>query len=254
MSASSSSLLGQLFSDGFAMLKGVFDEDEIRSLRTRISARLNRSRELSTLRSRGITYGSRNLVEALPEAGRLFSNSQLRQFALAVLNQGAGVVRGLYFDKPPGRAWSLPWHKDRTIAVKRNDLPSSNFQKPTFKAGVAHVEAPGWLLERMLTLRIHLDAMTCENGPLCVIPGSHLASDAETSDGIELHAEVGDVLAMRPLLSHSSKIPLQDSDMHRRVIHIELAQKVVLPDGYEWHSFMPLDAPRCGLQGNRDYP
>ena len=112
------------------------------------------------------------------------------------------------------------------------------------KADVPHVEAPSWVLNRMLTLRIHLDDMTAKNGPLCVIPGSHLESNAEHADSVELHAQVGDVLAMRPLLSHSSRMPQKDVDAHRRVIHIELAENVVLPDGYEWYSFIPLNA--CG--------
>ena len=79
----------------------------------------------------------------------------------------------LYFDKPPGESWALPWHKDLAIAVRDNRLPSDHFARPTTKYGVPHVEAPAWLLERMLTARLHLDEVTDENGPLRVLPGSH---------------------------------------------------------------------------------
>jgi ectoine hydroxylase-related dioxygenase (phytanoyl-CoA dioxygenase family) len=146
-------------------------------------------------------------------------------------------VRALFFDKPPDCCWSLPWHKDRTIAVKNNDKPTSHFRRPTIKAGIPHVEAPESLLVRMLTLRVHLDAMAAENGPLSVIPGSHLVDQDTAVPPVELHADAGDVLAMRPLLSHSSSLPRDGTIMHRRVIHLELAPCAELPDEYEWHSF-----------------
>jgi hypothetical protein len=50
-----------------------------------------------------------------------------------------------------------------------------------FKVGVPHVEAPEWLLEKMLTMRLHLDDMTEENGPLKVLPGSHHSGKAMIS-------------------------------------------------------------------------
>src|SRR5699024_10016906 len=91
----------------------------------------------------------------------------------AILGPNFGLVRVLFFDKPPERTWSLPWHKDLTIAVRRNDLPSKRFTKPTVKAGIPHVEAPLEILDRMLTARVHLDPATADNGALKVAPGSH---------------------------------------------------------------------------------
>ena len=75
-----------------------------------------------------------------------------------VLGEECGLVRGLYFDKPPDQSWSLPWHRDQTIAVADNRLPTTYFRNPTKKEGVLHVEAPRELLQQMLTLRIHLIA------------------------------------------------------------------------------------------------
>ena len=108
-------------------------------------------------------------------------------------------VRALFFDKPPDRSWNLPWHKDTSIAVKDLSIQSSSFSRPTTKAGVPHLIACDEVLRRMLTLRIHLDEVSDENGPLRVIPGSHVSS---TSDGIgvdsaaTIHAAVDDVLAI----------------------------------------------------------
>ena len=225
---------------GYVMLQGVFSVPEIDSFAQRLSAALEAHRDTSTLQSRGQIYGSRNLLETFPEIASLMRHPSLRKFSTAVLGADAGVVRALYFDKPPNRSWSLPWHKDRTIAVKRNDLPTELFHKPTAKAGVPHVEAPPSVLEKMLTIRIHLDAMTATNGPLYVIPGSHLGVGEGHEDPVELHAEIGDVLAMRPLLTHSSTASMPGTTSHRRVIHVEAAASAELPDGYDWYSFVPL--------------
>lgn len=233
-------VLSDLEHFGFVILPAIFSHREMASIIGQLSAALQMRADDSVLRSRGQVYGSRNLLETFPECGSLINRSPLREFTTTVLGSQGGMVRVLLFDKPPDRTWSLPWHKDRTIAVQRNDLPSDLFGKPTFKAGVPHVEAPEEVLEKMLTIRIHLDAMTAANGPLFVIPGSHRAG-GEHNLPVELHAEVGDVLAMRPLLSHSSTVSRPDTTSHRRVIHIECAASRTLPDGYQWHSFVPFE-------------
>jgi ectoine hydroxylase-related dioxygenase (phytanoyl-CoA dioxygenase family) len=173
-------------------------------------------------------------LDSLPEIHEIPRHPILKELIFRVLGSQAGIVRVLYFDKPPDCSWSLPWHRDQTIAVKDNKKPTSHFQKPTTKAGIPHVEAPVSLLTRMLTLRLHLDAMTSENGPLSVIPGSHDVDQGGTASAVELHASKGDVLCMRPLLSHSSRASAQGTGLHRRIIHLELAPTDVLPDGYEW--------------------
>lgn len=230
----------RLIEQGYAMLEGIFDIAEMDSLADRLSVTLQARDVPSILRSHGQAYGSRNLLEVFPEVSALLSRAALRGFIAANLGPDAGIVRVLYFDKPPNRSWSLPWHKDRTIAVKRNDLPGERFRKPTFKAGVPHVEAPTSLMENMLSLRIHLDAMGEANGPLYGIPASHRGDDHGQQPPVELHAKIGDVLAMRPLLTHSSGMSRPGTTLHRRVIHFEVASNAELPDGYEWYSFVRL--------------
>ena len=108
------------------------------------------------------------------------------------------------------------------------------------KAGVPHVEAPTDLLASMLTARLHLDAMTLENGPLLVIPGSHQKLDAPSRDPVQLQCEAGDVMLMRPLLSHSSIASSPDCMQHRRIVHLEFAPEPELSDGYKWQDFVPI--------------
>lgn len=183
-------------------------------------------------------YGARNVLDLWP--GALALLAPMRDAILGVLGPNAGVVRGLYFDKPPGRSWALPWHKDLSLAV-REHVPSAHFTKPTIKAGVPHVIAPQSVLDRMLTARIHLDAMTVTNGPLRVIPGSHRAYSQ--SDDTHTAAEVltcaaGCVLLMRPLLTHASGHATEPA--HRRIVHLECAADAELPDGFAWRWFVPL--------------
>lgn len=227
----------QLQHAGYALLRGVLDAQETESIAARLGAAL-KTDQPSVLRSRGQTYGSRDLLKLLPEVCDIPRRPVLKDFIAATLGPNAGLVRGLYFDKPPDRSWSLAWHKDWTIAVKENDKPSIHFCSPTRKSGIPHVEAPESLLRTMLTLRLHLDPMTPENGPLSVIPGSHNPENEAPADAVEIHTGAGDVFAMRPLLTHASSFSRAGTALHRRVVHLEFAPSAVLPDGYEWHTFL----------------
>lgn len=190
-------------------------------------------------RANGAIYGARNLLDVFPAAAALWRCEPLIELLTAVLGPRFGLVRGLYFDKPPAGNWSLPWHRDLTIAVRDHSLPSQQFRNPTTKGGVQHVEAPDELLGQMLTLRIHLDDVSDENGPLQVIPRTHHSRDAEAIQRpVAVHAKAGDVLAMRPLLMHSSSASREGTDLHRRVVHLEFASCEPLPDGFEWHRFI----------------
>jgi ectoine hydroxylase-related dioxygenase (phytanoyl-CoA dioxygenase family) len=149
-------------------------------------------------------------------------------------------VRAIYFDKSPAANWSVPWHQDLTVAVRaRVDLPG--FGPWSTKDGIPHVQPPIDLLERMLTLRIHLDDADRSNGALRVLPGSHrlgrLTADAIEALRIEYPevlctAAAGDALLMRPLLLHASR--RSTSVRNRRVLHIEYAG-FALPSGLRWH-------------------
>ena len=76
-------------------------------------------------------------------------------------------------------------------------------------------------MENMLAIRLHLDDCGPDNGPLRVIPASHRSLEESTELVEELVAKRGEVLAMRPLLMHSSG--RATSPTHRRVIHLEFA-------------------------------
>jgi hypothetical protein len=176
------------------------------------------------------------LLQLWPAVAEVRKQPPLPEILQEVLGICFGLVRVLYFDKPPNQSWALPWHKDRAIAVKNNRLPSKHFSKPTFKVGVPHVDAPDWLLEKMLTLRLHLDDVTNENGPLKVLPGSHRAG--ADRGPVTVLSRRGDVLLMRPLLSHCSNNSAAGTKRHRRILHYEFCAADELPDGFAWHDFI----------------
>jgi len=234
--------LEQLEVDGFALLEGVLDGAGVEAARAGCAAALGGAEaQASVLADRsGLAYGARNLLAIWPEAIDLARRSSLALPLMEVLGRDAVLVRALYFDKPPGRSWSLPWHRDMTIAVQRHGA-AGIFHKHTTKAGVPHVEAPSGVLAAMLTARLHLDDMTARNGPLKVIPGSHATEDDTPRNPLAIACRAGDVLLMRPLLLHASAQAEPGHDLHRRVVHFEFSSQRTLADGYAWHTAIPLD-------------
>jgi ectoine hydroxylase-related dioxygenase (phytanoyl-CoA dioxygenase family) len=128
-----------------------------------------------------------------------------------------------------------------TVAVRDNRRPLVQFAKPTTKAGIPHLEAPAAVLERMLTLRLHLDAADAANGALAVIPGSHARGKRLPPDDrgtVLVACAAGDVLLMRPLLAHASGKSDPACNRHWRVVHLEFAADRELPDGVAWRDFI----------------
>lgn len=232
----------QLERDGFTLLTGVFTVAEVHDICCACEAALSEPAAAASLlvRDGGKPHGARNLLKLWPDVSDLARHSRLCEHLLHVLGPTAGIVRGLYFDKPPGDSWALPWHRDTTIAVEAH-REFETFVKPTVKAGVPHVEAPRHMLETMITARIHLDPMTEQNGPLRVIPGSHrIHSELGNQPSATIFSDAGDVLLMRPLLLHASGHCDPSYDGHRRIVHLELANHPQLPDGYDWQDYIPL--------------
>jgi hypothetical protein len=225
---------------GFTILRGVFDDAQAMAIIAGIERGLSHSPNAARS-SRGAVYAARNILEFWPPAKSIWRKPTITSFLSDVLGPSFGLVRGLYFDKPPERTWSLPWHQDLTVAVKEH-RPADGFSKPTTKEGVPHFESPTELLERMATVRIHLDAVGDDNGPLEVVEGSHKFGkqiNLQAGPISAIHADVGDCLIMRPLLVHASGSSHADTSRHRRILHLEFAADAAPSPGLEWHTFVP---------------
>lgn len=159
--------------------------------------------------------------------------------ARTALGPGVRAVRALVLDKSKARNWALGWHQDRVIAVHER-RPAPGYGGWTVKAGLVHVEPPFAILERMLTLRIHLDDTGPDNAPLLVAPGSHLLgriaedriADSVTRLGAAAcSARAGDVwLYKAPILHASGRARCPG---RRRVLQLSYSAEP-LGHGLEW--------------------
>jgi hypothetical protein len=180
--------------------------------------------------------GARHLM-SVPVIEALANDERMLRIARRALGDGAAPFRATLFDKSARANWLVVWHQDTALPLESwND--SKEWGPWSLKAGVLYAHATAWALSRVLALRIHLDASTSDNGPLRVIPGSHLAgvlSDdeilhlARTRENVEALVPRGGVLAMRPLLVHSSSKARGAEP--RRVLHIEYADTLDLGPG-----------------------
>ena len=178
-------------------------------------------------------------ISHCPELGKLASELTKDQAFIAAAGLGWACVRAIAFNKSPSSNWSLGWHQDRAIAVaKREDIPG--FTHWSIKDGVTHVEPPFELLERMVTLRVHLDAVDDKNAPLLVADGSHrlgkvaeegVKSLVNRSTVTTCHAEAGDGwLYATPILHASARSTM---GRERRVIHLDFSRDA-LPAPLDW--------------------
>lgn len=189
-------------------------------------------------------YALRNLVDVVPEAEYLVSDSEVTGLVSAILGSNAFMVRSTLFDKTEGANWGVFWHQDLSIAVKeRHEVPG--YHSWTRKAGVQCVQPPVSVMSKMLAVRLHLDDCFRDNGALKVLPSTHLESrlsadriESISTNSSEVTCEVpaGGAVLMNPLLLHASS-PMNRPG-HRRVIHFEFAA-IDLPKPLEWRYRIP---------------
>lgn len=213
--------------DGFVIIEDVLRSASLEELRERVA---NAQRERAN---------TRNAVTSSGRIGELLRSDGVLALAAEILRGEPVLTRAIIFDKRPGANWSVGWHQDVTIAVARR-LALPGFSAWSMKEGVPHVQPPAKILERMVTIRLHLDDCREDNGPLQVLPGSHLGgrledeaiSDWSKRTVVTCAVNQGGALVMRPLLLHRSAAAKVAS--HRRVLHLEFGGGK-LPDGLEWN-------------------
>jgi len=173
--------------------------------------------------------GSRRIAPDQDLVSRLLHLPKVCRLVSNLLGTPARPVRAIAFDKTTGRNWSVPWHQDRTIAVDRRD-EAADVRCWTVKNGVNHCEPPVGLLQRMVTLRWHLDDVGPRDGCIRVLPGSHRLGRLAAADisrllrqvlPVDVPVPAGGVFVMSPLLVHSSRKRVTAG--RRRVLHVELA-------------------------------
>ena len=215
----------QLEKSGYAVLPRCVSAERLASLRGELDSALSEA-------------GRRNLLGDSPAIAE-FAATELAAVVQPFASADCFPVRAILFDKTPQTNWKVAWHQDEFIAVsERREV--EGFAGWSLKEGVWHTQAPVSVLERMLTVRLHLDDCGADQGPLRVLPGSHLAGRLDAGEiaairnatpAEEIHCRAGDALLMRPLLLHASSKATQPA--RRRVLHVEFACDE-LPVGLNW--------------------
>ena len=168
---------------------------------------------------------------------RVATQPRVMELAAAALGGCAVPYRATLFVKSGRRNWLVVWHQDTALPLAQR-LACAQWGPWSTKAGVLYAHAPAWALERIVALRIHLDASTPDNGPLRVVPGTHRAgvlddesvfAMARQGSAVDCVVGRGGVVLMRPLLIHSSSKARVDRP--RRVLHVEYADALDLGQG-----------------------
>lgn len=93
-----------------------------------------------------------------------------------------------------------------------------------------HVEPPFELIERMVTLRVHLDPVPADNAPLLIAPGSHrlgrlseaaIAEAVQRCGAVPCLAERGHVWLYATPIVHASAASKAQAQAHRRMLQID---------------------------------
>jgi ectoine hydroxylase-related dioxygenase (phytanoyl-CoA dioxygenase family) len=204
--------------DGFGIIPEVFTPLEIRRLVDGISA-------ASSHRSRA---GIRHAMD-LELVAELARQPTLLDLARAVLGPAAFPFHATLFDKSSKSNWLVVWHQDTALPLReRREIVG--WGPWSVKEGVVYAHAPARALSQVLALRIHLNDSTALNGPLRVLPATQTLGVLDDDrihelsmkiSAVECLVRAGGILAMKPLLIHSSSKSKADAD--RRVLHIEYA-------------------------------
>ncbi len=183
--------------------------------------------------------GNRNLL-ASDWCATLAHELKNHPLLAQVLPQSLVAVQCTLFEKSLDRNWLVALHQDLSIPVaEKIDHPALSGW--TEKEGVIFVQPPIELLQQLVALRLHIDDCAVSDGPLKVVPGSHLHGRVSQTLAQSLRSNNGEVICpvarggvmiMRPLLLHASSKATGQS--RRRVLHFLFAPKT-LPFGLRWH-------------------
>jgi ectoine hydroxylase-related dioxygenase (phytanoyl-CoA dioxygenase family) len=215
---------------GYAIQPGIFSPVEIGRLKSALAGEeLTRSRA-----------GARHMLSAKPIAA-LANDERLLEIASRWLGGRAIPFKATLFEKSSAANWLVAWHQDTalpltTLRVVPGWGPWSE------KNGVTYAHAPARALEKVVALRIHLDDSDGGNGPLRVLPGTHMEGVltdtqvhecAQRIEAVSCHVFAGGVVVMRPLLIHGSS--KSSGERTRCVVHIEYATSLEIEPGMQLH-------------------
>lgn len=211
---------------GFALVPQVLGSAECESVASRLAGVLPDS------------AGTRGLLSQ-PWCQALAATLHRHPLLALLVPADFAAVQCTYFEKSASRNWLVPVHQDLSIPVAAR-VARAGLGGWSEKEGALYVQPPVELLQQLVAVRLHIDPCGAEDGPLRVVPGSHLLGRMEAQAAAaarHAQAEVictarrGSVMAMRPLLLHASSKSTGNS--RRRVLHFLFGPRT-LPFGLQW--------------------
>lgn len=233
-------LADEVLEKGFAVVSKVVNDSQISQLISTIEKIRQRDRD-------NCSAGVRHLLKRSSVVRKFASSPELMEIAAKIVGDEAKPVKAILFDKSAEANWYVTWHQDVTIAVKKK-IELNGFGPWSVKDGIQHVQPPAHVLDKIVSLRIHLDDCPTENGAIKFIAGSHkagimdsaeIAMQRDNQQHICCPADRGDIIVMRPLILHSSSQSTKID--HRRILHIEFVG-AELPGGLVWAESSGLDS------------
>jgi hypothetical protein len=184
--------------DGYAILKGVVSPSGIAEITQGIHGVLHDSTRLA-YRIGVVERYARVVLDALAPC------VDVRDFT---------AISCHFFSKHEDRNWIVPPHRDEYFLFKRqmSDEIATDWCS---KEGAWFAKPNRPSLRSIVAARLALDRNHEGNGPLRLVPRSHVSESA--SDEIQILLDPGDVLLMSPLCLHASG--KSSSADQRRVLH-----------------------------------
>lgn len=227
-------------SQGYSIIRDIYSNDEISSI---IESIQNHKTDNKNTIDTNSLYAIRQLINYKPEIKNIVFNNRLKIVLNKLFSSDYFLTKAIYFDKPPLSNWFVSYHQDLSISVDKKSI-TEGYKNWTFKNGQYGVQPPVNILENTVTVRIHLDDTTKENGALRVIPKSHIKGviriDSENfniKDEKICELNKGDIMLMKPLLLHASS--KTTNKKRRRVIHLEFNDST-LHEPLEWLEYQTI--------------
>ena len=215
----------ELSAFGYSTTHRLYTDSELQGIFLEISD----WQRLENYESKVELFAIRNLLKNIPSLSALIFNDSLISLVTELGDEDTYLVKAIYFDKPEGLNWCVPYHQDISVSVNQKHLVDG-YSKWTIKKTQIGVVPPVDVLKNIFTVRIHLDDTNAGNGPLRVIPKSHFngirrVSEIEKDKGNEVICTVkkGHAMLMKPLIFHASSKSKMIN--RRRVIHLEFSNK-----------------------------
>ncbi len=216
---------------GFAFEEGVYSTAELEAMVAAVEAMDGTATGVMRTEE---TYAIRQVMKHVPALLPIVLNERMQELLVRHLGDDAFVCKSIWFDKPSGGNWFVGYHQDISINVVRK-IEAEDYSRWTSKHGLIGVVPPVDVLERVLTVRIHVDRADASNGALKVKAGTHrfglLRDPQDGAMEVECPMEAGDVMLMRPLLLHASMRSTVPAP--RRVLHLEFSRDQ-LANGMAW--------------------